>query len=199
MNKRFYKKRVKTKPQLTNFTNLKDSMTTEEKKYKSWELIISGLSAVSSLGLLLAALFLFRPQEIARTNIAYQSNWENRLAETFYNKFIVYTDSVSNFTSNAEMLRIKILDSTYKDEQGKQLVDNMNIGARKIYEIGNDLQIYTKSLLADDQSIINSIKNVYDSVAKLMIRKNVPPQNIHVQLLDLNALVAEKFNQRYHK
>jgi len=138
---------------------------------------------------------LTRKIENAKVETQKKHYWDNRLADTFFDKFKIYTENVAGLIAKLELIRILIKNGTQNDDNGKllhaQLVEIVNLTFTQAIE----LEIYANNLFEKENDVVKTLKSLNNMIADLMNTKQGNVTTIYEELEKLNNVTGIVFNR----
>jgi len=162
-------------------------------KIDIWKL---GVSFLVPISIFVMGFILTKKIEDIKAQSAKRYYWDNKISDTFYTKFQIYIEEVSEFITNAQFLLLKVNKKTQNDSEGISLQNNMNSTAKSIFMTGNELKIYSYSLFKESDIVNNQIEKVYNLISDLMNIKAGNPEDIYKELKILNDIIRTAYNQQ---
>lgn len=167
--------------------------TNSEPVFKIVELIISVFAPILILFVLTKRI------ESIKYEAAKKYKWESKWSDSFYDKFKDYTDNVSEFISNLELLRIKIRDNAQNDSDGILLQKRLTQLVKDIFSKGINLQLLSSTLFGENNEINNSIDKILKMISSFSNKREGNVHDIYKELKNLNILTGKAFNHNLIK
>lgn len=135
--------------------------------------------------------------EDAKNESAKKYFWETRISDTFFNKFTIYSENVSDLIANLELLRGLIEENIQNEPNGLALQNKINLTCKTIFKSNIEIKIYINMIFQDKDNIIESFDRIWELISSLINNRQGNILEIYDELTILNKLIAKQFNKGY--